>query len=143
MDFFRCYESFGSLYERFLDIDPNDISLKFLALDRCRSTSEKWIINPPSFFGISFDEVFGDLWNEIPMIKVIVLSSLFPLGDNPEAVHIQVDFFPVFEIKIVVFWHTLIFDYKLYIIEIRRDTRKPKWGKFDIYFSNLSCIYKA
>lgn len=108
MDFFRYYESFGSLYERFLDIDPDDISLELLALDRCRRTSEKGIIDPASFFGISFDKVFRDLWYKISMIKIIMLSSFFPLWDHPEAVHIEVDFFPVFDVKIVVVRHSKI-----------------------------------
>jgi hypothetical protein len=51
--------------------------------------------------------VIGDLWDEVPVIKIGSLSSLGSLWYDPEAVHIEIYFFPFFEIEIVVCRHIL------------------------------------
>ena len=94
-----------------MDIDTDDIASELFTLDSGRSTPEEWIIDPASFFGISLDEVVGNLRDEVPVIEVGSLSSLGSLADNPEAIHIEVYFFPFFEIEVVVCGHRVLFTY--------------------------------
>jgi hypothetical protein len=105
MDLIRWDEFLGSLDERRLDIYTDDIASELLALDSGRRTPEKRIIDPASFFGISLDEVIGDLRDEVPMIEVGSLTSLGSFTDHPEAIHIEIYFFPFFEIEVVVCRH--------------------------------------
>ena len=99
-------ELLGSLNERWLDVDTDDIASELFALDSGRSTPEKRIIDPASFFGISLDEVVGDLRDEVPMIEVRSLSSLGSLTDDLETIHTEIYFFPFFEIEVVVCRHS-------------------------------------
>ena len=88
-----------------MDIYPDDIASELFALDSGRRTPEKWIIDPASFFGISLDEVIGNLRDEVPVIKIRPFASLSSFSDNPETIHIEVYFFPFFEIEVVVCRH--------------------------------------
>ena len=105
MDLIRWDEFLGSLDERRLDIYTDDIASELLALDSGRRTPEKRIIDPASFFGISLDEVIGDLRDEVPVIEVGSLASLGSFTDHPETIHIEIYFFPFFEIEVVVCRH--------------------------------------
>ena len=92
-----------------MDIDTDDIASELFTLDSSSSTPEKRIIDPASFFGISLDEVVGNLRDEVPMIEVRSLSSLGSFSDNPETIHIEIYFFPFFEIEVVVCRHRVLF----------------------------------
>jgi hypothetical protein len=128
MYYIRWDEFFGSLYERFLYIDAYDIATELFTLYGSRRTPQKWIVDPASFFGISLDKVIGDLRDEVPVIEVRPLTSLGSLWYDPEAIHIEIYFFPFFEIEIIVCrhrWYRVIFVYSIYFPHFSNTKNPP------------------
>jgi len=101
----RWGEFFCSIDETLLDIDSDDISAERFTLDRRRRTPEEWIKYPSSLFRISLNKVFGDLWDEVPVIEVIMFSSFLAIRNHPETIHIQIYLFPILQIEIIIVRH--------------------------------------
>lgn len=107
---------FYSFDERILYIYSYDIPFKYFTFYSCCCATKEWIIHPSSFFCVSLNKMIRNLWNKISMVKIRVFPTFCSLINYPQTIHIEIYFFPILKIKIVMMRHKRVL-YQDYLIE--------------------------